>query len=589
MNNLKQILDKVQKPGRYIGGETNSVRKRFTKDRVSVALAYPDTYEIGMSYLGLKILYHLLNERDDIVCERVFAPWDDMEKELTGSGRGLFSLESKTEINKFAIVGFSLSYELTYTNVLNMLHLSGITIRSRDRGEEEPLVIAGGACCYNPEPMSEFIDAFIIGDAEESLPKFIDEFRRSKGMSLGRKAILRHLAGVEGVYVPSLYRAEYRRGKFYRLKPVEEDVPAGIKKLSVADFENTYYPVRQLVPLVKIVHDRIAVEIMRGCPNRCRFCQAGAVNRPVRFRSPERVRDLCRETYRNTGYERIAMLSLSSVNYPYLVDLVRGLNEDLSAKGVSVSIPSLRVDEAFYGLPEMISTIRRAGLTFAPESADDVIRESIGKQIDLQVLCKSALLAYRHGWRGLKLYFMVGFPGEPEDEAKKMIALARELSRLKKEVSKGVAEIKISANAFIPKSHTPFQWLGMGGRGELSRIRGELLSNSSGKIQTKFHDIDQSIVEACLSRGDRRTAEVIYASWKKGARMDSWTEFFDFSIWEESFRENGLDIHDSARRTYALDDPLPWEHIKTASDERWLKEEFVQSGFCAERGGSSGS
>ncbi|MFH1552638.1 MAG: TIGR03960 family B12-binding radical SAM protein [Candidatus Omnitrophota bacterium] len=579
MDSLNQILNKVQKPGRYVGGETNQSLKRFSKDKFSVALAYPDAYEVGMSYLGLRILYHLLNERDDIVCERVFMPWKDMEEELKDHSRKLFSLESKTAINKFDIVGFSLSYELTYTNVLSMLHLGGITLPSKNRREDEPLIIAGGACCYNPEPMSAFIDVFIIGDAEEVLPKFIDEYRRARSKNHGRKKNLKGLSGLEGVYVPSLYEAEYSGGRFLGIKPTEEGVKTEVKKATVTDLENAYYPVKQIMPLVKIVHDRIAVEVMRGCPNRCRFCQAGSVNRPVRIRTPDRVRDICQEVYKHTGCERIALLSLSSVNYPFLADLVRSLNRDFHEKGVGISIPSLRVDEAFYGLPEMISTIRKAGLTFAPESASAVIRESLGKDMDSQVLCKSALLAFRYGWRRMKLYFMVGFPGEPQDEAEKIVKLARELSVLKKTVSGGAAEIKVSVNPFIPKAHTPFQWLGMKERSALSRVKEDLLSSSSRKIQVEFHNLDQSLLEACLSRGDRRLSGVIYTAWQKGARMDSWTDFFNFKIWEEAFSENGLDIHDYARRHYALRDILPWSHINTGVDSKNLEAELEASGF----------
>lgn len=583
MSELKSILDKVQKPGRYIGEETNSVRKKFSKDTTNVVLAYPDTYEVGMSYLGIKILYHLLNERDDCLCERVFAPWSDMERELTATGRKLFSLESKTEISKFDIVGFSLAYELTFTNVLNMLHLSGITVLSERRGEDEPLVIAGGACCYNPEPMSKFIDVFLIGDAEESLSEFLDEYRKLKHASAGRKSMLKALARMPGVYVPSLYKDEYRRGRFYRLRPMEEGLSPAIEKRHVNDLEKAYYPVKQIVPLIKVVHDRIAVEVMRGCPNRCRFCQASAVNRPVRLRSPKRIREICRQTYQGTGYEQVALLSLSSVNYPHLPELVRGLNEDFRGKGVGISIPSLRVDEKFYDLPEMISVIRKGGLTFAPESTSDYVRQAIRKDIDPEVLCKSALQAYRHGWRKLKLYFMVGFPGEPEAEVENIIRLARDLSRLKKKVSKGAAEIRVSVNPFIPKPHTPFQWLGMRDRSLLIDVRNKLLVNSSRKVHLEFHDITKSVLEACMARGDRRVGDVIYSAWKKGARMDGWSEFFNFSLWEESFRENGLDPWRLAGKTYKLDDELPWSHINVGVDVKSLKEELTASGLHSDK------
>ncbi len=577
MDDLRQILSKVQKPGRYIGGETNCVRKKFTQDRISVALAYPDTYEVGMSYLGLRILYHLLNERDDIVCERVFAPWPDMEQELRGNGRRLFSLESKTDIHRFDIVGFSLSYELTYTNVLNMLDLSGITVEAAKRGDDEPLVIAGGACCCNPEPMSAFIDAFLIGDAEEALPGFIDAYRELKRGSVDRKSTLKRLARLGGVYVPRLYSARYEGDKFLGLAPEDDGVPPVVKKNSVADLEKAYYPVKQIVPLVKIVHDRIAVEIMRGCPNGCRFCQAGNINKPVRLRSPGRIREICRETYAATGYERIALLSLSSVNYPYLPELVEGLNADLGDKGVGVSIPSLRVDEAFYALPGILSAVRKAGLTFAPEAAGEGMRRSIGKDIKTEVLERSVRLAYGHGWRRVKLYFMVGFPGDMDEEAKKILVLSRDISRLKREVSGGAAEVKVSVNSFVPKAHTPFQWLGMRPAEGLLRARNILRSGSTKKVTVDFHDVDRSMLEACLAKGDRALAGVIYAAWKKGAKMDGWQDLFDLAAWEGSFREKGLDIRSYALKASALDDVLPWSHIKAGMDEKNLKEEFINS------------
>lgn len=576
---LKEILNSVQKPGRYIGGETNSVKKPFDADTSKVVLAYPDMYEIGMSYLGLRILYHLINENSDMLCERVFMPADDMTEELSRRGRRLFSLESKKDICDFDIVGFSLSYELTYTNVLSILNLGGITIRASERTEHEPIVIAGGTCCYNPEPMSLFVDAFLIGDGEELLPEFIRAHRRLKKDGLSRKKLLRELSAMRGVYVPSMYRETPTYAQDHGLEPLYGRVPARVANAAVADLENAYYPVKQIVPLVKIVHDRTAVEIMRGCPNRCRFCQAGAVNRPVRIRSAERVRQICVESYKHTGNENIALLSLSSVNYPRLSEVVKGLNKDFEGKGVGISIPSLRVDESFYELPEMISVIRKAGLTFAPETANEEVSRAVGKDIDPGVLCRSAEIAFRNGWRALKLYFMVGFPGDIKDEEKGIMELARRISLMKSPKPKGAAEVKVSVNPFIPKAQTPFQWAGMKSREELDAKKSSLMAGSSRKVKIDFHNIDQSFLEGCLSRGDRRVSEVIYTAWKNGALMDGWLEFFKPDIWKDAFQHHGLDLDSLARRSFSLDSRLPWDHISSGTPKEFLKQEFISSGL----------
>ncbi|MBD3380362.1 MAG: TIGR03960 family B12-binding radical SAM protein [Candidatus Omnitrophica bacterium] len=581
MTKLNEILNKIQKPGRYIGGETNSVRKEWKEGMVSVALSYPDTYEIGMSYLGLKILYHLLNESDGIICERVFAPWTDMENELKENGVPLYGLESRRSLAEFDIVGFSLSYELTYTNVLNMLSLSGIPVLSAERKENDPVVIAGGTCCSNPEPMSAFVDVFVIGDGEDILPAIINRYRELKKANARRQEMLRDLSRMKGVYVPSLYRAEYSNGVFDGLVPGEDGVPGEVRKITVPDLENAYYPVKQIVPLVKTVHDRIAVEIMRGCPNRCRFCQAMVVNRPVRMRSRSRIRELCAETYKNTGYSDIALLSLSSVNYPGLGELVEELAGDFSGKGVGLSVPSLRIAESFYELPGMLSAIKKTGLTFAPEAAGEGLRKAVGKDIDLDVLRRSADLAFRNGWRRLKLYFMMGFPGETDSEMEGIIGISRELSLLRKKVAKGAAEVRVSVNPFIPKPQTVFQRFGMAPRKELSRKRQKLKSSSSKKVKFDVSDIDRSILEASLSRGDRRMARVIHRAWKNGARMDGWDECFDAEAWNKAFGEEGIGVDHFASKSYALSERLPWGHIKPDIPEGYLEKELEQSGLSS--------
>jgi len=578
---IQKILNEVQKPARYTGGEINSVCKTFTKDRTSVVLAYPDTYEVGMSYLGLRILYHLLNEKDDILCERVFMPQMDMRERLRLAGEKLFSLESKTALAEFDIIGFSLSYELTYTNVLDILNAGGIPPVSSARGEEGPLVIAGGALCYNPEPMSRFIDIFIIGDGEEAFLKFIASYKELKKKKLNRKQIIRALAKAEGIYAPSLYEAEFSGNKFLRLKPLEPSVPETIKKVYVKTLEDAYYPVKQIVPFIRIVQDRISVEIMRGCPNKCRFCQAVNVTRPVRLRTPETIRRILRETYKNTGYESFSLLSLSSMNYPNLHRLVSAVKKDFEGEGIGISIPSVRIDESFYELPGIISSLRKTGLTFAMEAADPELRKSLGKEIDFEVLCKSALLAFRHGWQRLKLYFMVGFPGESKAEVENIAGIAKELSTLKRSVSSSAAEIRLSINPFVPKAHTPFQWLGMKKEESLRETKEKFRFYSQKKIKFEFHDLKQSILEGALARGDRKTSDVIHTAWRNGAVMDGSFECFNIKIWEEAFKENGSDLYESACKTYSLNDVLPWSHIKTGVDEEYLKSEFKASGFVS--------
>ncbi len=561
MTDFREIFLNVQKPGRYIGGEINSVKKPFLEDTVKIALAYPDMYEIGMSYLGLKIVYHLVNEMDEALCERVFMPGRDMAEELAKRNMKLFSLESRRALSEFDIVGFSLAYELTYTNVLSMLDMGGIEVRSENRAEDAPLVIAGGTCSYNPEPMSAFIDAFLIGDAEELFPKFITEYRSLRAKGAARKEILAELACLEGVYVPSLYGTGDNAPGDLTPRPVHPGVPEVIRPARVKDLETAFYPVKQIVPSVKIVHDRIAAEIMRGCPNRCRFCQAGAVNRPVRIRSHKRIREICSETYRATGLESIALLSLSSVNYPYLADVVRGLNSDLEGKGVGISIPSLRVDEKFYELPEVISVIRKAGLTFAPESANAEVMKAIGKDMDPEVLARAARLAFEKGWRSVKLYFMVGFPVDVEDEEKDIADLARRVSSLRGSRPRDAAEVRVSVNPFIPKPHTDFQRHGMKSRAQLIEKKRKMLSFSGKKIKISFHDVNQSILEGALTRGDRGVSEVIFTAWKKGAVMDGWSEFFNYGVWEEAFKSEGRDIEQLSGRCFEPDAGLPWGHI----------------------------
>ncbi|MBF0252265.1 MAG: TIGR03960 family B12-binding radical SAM protein [Candidatus Omnitrophica bacterium] len=577
MTSLTELLKNVFKPGRYIGEETNISKKKFTQDKLNIVLGYPDIYEVGMSYLGFKILYHLLNEHEDIICERVFSPWPDMELELRKNNKKLFSLESKIDINKFDILGVSLSYELTYSNVLNLLDLSGIPVLSADRGEESPIVMAGGATSYNPEPMSMFIDVFFFGDAEEALPVLCEKILEFKNKKYSRKQKLEAISQLTGVYVPSMYIPQYDKNIFVGLKKINDKAPDKIFKNTISSLEKAYYPTKQIVSLIRTVHDRMSLEIMRGCPHACRFCQASSTSGPVRLRSVEKLVELAEKTYRSTGYSQISLLSLSSANYPHLKELIQSINRALGRFGVGLSIPSLRVTEAFYDMPELLSVVKKAGLTFAPETADIETQKNIGKYTDIEVLCKSARQAYKSGWTNIKLYFMVGLGGNIENETEGIWDWANKISMEKRSFSKKPGEIKLSINPFIPKPHTPFQWKGMADYQSICDVKKKLVARSSRRIYVEFNDIDKAVLEAALSRGERSVGNAIYTAWQRGAKMDSSSEYFNFAIWKKAFEDNGKDIFAQAVKSYSIDSILPWSHVNVNLNIDALKEEYLKS------------
>ncbi len=570
---LEKILQGVQKPGRYIGEEWNSVKKDWDRVRVHVLLCFPDIYELGMSNLGIKILYGLLNEREDVLCERVFAPWADLEEVLRREGRELFSLESKKPIKEFDIIGFSLAHELTYTNVLNILDLGNIPKRSRDRDPaKSPLIIAGGTCCYNPEPMAEFIDAFLVGEGEEAIQEIIDVYKKSaKKEIVDRDLVLNELAGLQGVSVPSLCDVQYKGDgtvdKFYSkangVRPV-------VRKRVVKDLDLAYYPTKQIVPHIQIIHDRIPLEIMRGCPHRCKFCQASVTYGPKRERSKRRILELAAETYDNTGYEEISLMSLSSGDHGEIKEIIKGLNETFRGKAVSVSVPSLRIEEMVKGLPFLIAEVKKAGLTFAPESGSVRLRREINKKIDIDKLLSAATEAYRAGWRRIKLYFMIGLPTEEEQDLIQIIELIDRVSILKKEIDGTRAFVTVSLAAFIPKPHTPFQLEPMEHIEELKAKKDLLLKRFSPrrKVKVNFHDFEKSYLECIFSRGDRRLSRVLLRAWEKGARFDSWCEHFKMGLWHDAFKELDLDPDFYAYRRRNLEETLPWGFIDIGLTKR---------------------
>lgn len=537
---LEEILPCVAKPGRYLGNEWNVVKKDLDRVDVRFALAFPDIYDVGMSYTGFRIIYAVLNDREDVACERVFAVWPDLEGEMKKRAIPLFSLESKVPIKNFHILGFSLTYELNYANVLHMLSLAHIPLRRRERRSDLPLVIAGGPCAFNPEPLSAFIDAFVIGEGEEVVLEMVDVYKRTMNCELRtanqseakrslpeadeprdkgcKEKLLKALSDIEGVYVPQF--------------------PKKVTKRIVKDLDRAFYPTRELVPHVKIIHDRITIEIMRGCPFRCNFCQASSFYGPVRLRSRERVVELARALYRNTGYEEISLLSLSSGDYPGILSLVSTLIGEFQGRGVGVSLPSMRSEDVLRLLPSVIAKTRKAGLTFAPEAGTERLRRFINKNIDVEKIIVACDEAFKSGWRSVKFYFIIGLPTETDDDLEGIADFIYRVLRLK-----GNVEISASINAFVPKLHTYFENERMQDPGTLMKKQAFLRQRLKNKrVKLKMQDVRLSLLEWRFNQPDKQLGEVVHEAWQKGARLDSWREFFNFAIWEEAFKKVGIEL-----------------------------------------------
>ncbi len=576
---LKRILPRVQKPARYTGGEYNEIIKDKNRVDTRVAFCFPDTYEIGMSNLGMKILYGVINNMDGVWCERVFAPWGDMEKEMRENGIPLYALESGDPVSDFDMIAFSLGYEMAYTNVLNMLDMAGLPLHSADRHELTPIVFAGGTSCYNPEPMSDFIDLFVLGEGEDMDPEVIELYRKARNEGWDKQSFLCEAAKIDGVYVPSLYDVKYKNdGTIESITPAE-GAKMPVTKRIVQDFTNSYFPVHQIVPSTEIVHDRVVLEIFRGCIRGCRFCQAGYAYRPVRPRAYEKLIEQGKEALLNSGYEEVTLSSLSTSDYKPLYNLCDGLLEWCEPRNISLSLPSLRADNFSMDLMQRVQKVRKTGLTFAPEAGSQRLRDAINKNVREEDVLNSCRIAFEGGWSGLKLYFMLGLPTETDEDviaiaelAKKVLSLWREVTPNK---SRGV-RVTVSTSCFVPKPHTPFQWEAQNTMEEYMRKVTLLRENLRVKnITYNWHEPETSYMEAVLSRGDRRIGAVIEEAWKNGAKLDSWGEYFSFQCWMDAFNAVGVKPSFYAHRVREKDEILPWSvtSVGVSKDFMWRERE----------------
>ena len=576
---IDYLLKQVEKPSRYIGGEVNTINKEISEDTVRFGFAFPDVYEIGMSFMGLQILYFLLNDMDDVFCERLFSPWTDMEKIMRETDTPLFTMESRTPAGDLDIIGFTLQYEMSYSNIVNMLDLSGLPVFALDRDESHPLIIAGGPCAFNPEPIADFIDVVFIGDSENILPEFIERFKAHKAEKTTKREFLKNIVDIPGIYIPSFYEATYEDGIFVGIKPIEKAAPAIIKKNMILDLNKAYFPSKQIVPYADAVHDRAVIEIFRGCTRGCRFCHAGMVYRPVRERSIDTISEIVDNIIKNTGYEELSLASLSTSDYSNLGGLVEKLLSRYEKERVGISLPSLRLDSFSIEILQRIQSVRKTGLTFAPEAGSQRLRDVINKGIEENDLLESVENAFNLGWDSVKLYFMIGRPTETEEDLDGIYELAKKdletYYKMPKEKRRRKPRITVSVSNFVPKAFTPFQWARQD-EPSVFMEKHRYLSKMFRKektIQFNYHDADTSFMESVFSRGDRRLSEVIYKAWNSGCKFDSWNEYFDYDKWIAAMKDSGLDPIAYANRFSDYKQALSWDHISAGIEKQFLASE----------------
>ena len=576
-----RLLPRVQTPAQYIGGELNAVVKDHRTVQGKVCLAFPDAYTLGMSHHGLQVLYTIMNNDPRWACERAFTPWVDFEQLLRRERLPLYSLETFTPLRDFDIVGFSLQYEVCYTNVLTMLDLGGIPLHAKDRTVDDPLVIAGGPGAQNPELLAPFVDLFVIGDGEESLPWIMDKWMELKRQGRKRDDMLAELvASVNWAYAPQFYEPEYHAdGTLAAMNRTRSDVPCSIMACTIQrDFDDFPLPTKPVVPFVQTPHDRIAIEIMRGCPWQCRFCQSTVIKRPLRVRSVESIVNAALESYKNTGHDEISLLSLSTSDYPYFEELVKRMHEVFTPLGVNISLPSLRINHQLRTLPNLMLGARKSGLTLAPEVARDDMRVQIRKPIKNDDLYEGCRVAFKNGWQRVKLYFLIGLPGERRADLDGIIDMAETIARISKEVKGRYLEVTASVSNFVPKPHTPYQWNGMQTReylheaGQYLRRRCRLKS-----VRIKQHDIECSLLEGVLTRGDRRVSLALEEAWRRGCRLDGWRECFKPEVWWQTFADLGIDPAFYSQRSRPMTEVLPWDHVNVKKGREYLEKEQNRS------------